>query len=121
MPGPCKTVKRSQAPTTTPRKPDRYLSSERPASLDCAGPCRRSETKTDIAAGSKTTTSLMDPALHAHLQIVPLGSSRFLARTSRRHATKASLALPTAQDRYPIRPGSANLTRGASNAVDGAA
>src|ERR1700688_2337789 len=54
-----------------PRKPDRYLSSERPASLGCAGPCRRSQTKPDIAAGSKATTSLIEPVLYAHLQIVP--------------------------------------------------
>jgi hypothetical protein len=38
-----------------------YLSSERPASLGCAGPCRHSQTKIDIAAGSKTTTSLIEP------------------------------------------------------------
>jgi hypothetical protein len=46
-------------------------SSERPASLGCAGPRRHSQTKTDIAACSKTTTSLIAPVLHAHLQIVP--------------------------------------------------
>src|ERR1700730_4904343 len=59
-----------------PRKPDRDLSSERPASLGCAGPYRHSQTKTDIAAGSKTTTSLIDPVLHAHLQILSTAVTR---------------------------------------------
>ena len=72
MPGLCKTVKRSQArDDEIARKPDRYLSSERPASLGCAGPRRHSQTKTDIAAGSKTTTAPIDLVSHDRLQIVP--------------------------------------------------
>jgi hypothetical protein len=121
MPGPYKTVKRSRAPTTTESsKAWSIPSSERPASLGCAGPCRHSQTKTDIAAGSKTTTSLIVPVFTCSPSSCASGGRRF-RETPRRHAAKASLALPTQQDRYPIRPGSANLARGASNAVDGAA